>query len=964
MKSSSFLARFFKPQTFLGRGFLFLSALLITFIATALFLTSFLALSTQVSPDRIHKAIEPIAEQFVREGDYPAGIFSAHKYRLDRFTDSLMLQMAIPDPSISTLDNTLLVPYFDYIPEEGNISPVESLYQKISDPSIQNNTDYLTYWLGFLIPLRAALSVLSVTQVVMLNFILLGILAIAVAEIFRRTGGILALVAFLVALLPVTPWLIPQSFQFANMFYLSLLSTIVLFLLLRAQKCSLWIATFFLVAGIATSFFDFLTTPLLTLLLPSLLLVFWRIKHDEGSIVSVISNTILWAVGYIAMWGLKWVVLVQVYGPDRINATFIDSLFMRSGIDGGEGLQSRLDAVRRNLYQLQWNPGPVNQGDFLSLRLLAVILLIVFIVWLMFFLLSKSNGRRLVRAIPLLLIAVAPYLWYFVASNHSYIHFWFTYRAQIPAVAALLMFFVLSINWKTFYEPVIDGLKARPKLLSFLIRVLLVVLTTTSLLVLAISTLTTRGIQWMFQEWTHLRIEELIFTLSNPVTGANSQLYYDFAFVVVPIMLLAIALVVASATSSGLRLRARAFVFVVSAFIGVAFMLSALGYAWNRLEISTFVLNQGVTSDFIDRYYVDPHDIDLVFPEQPRNLIFIYLESMETTFADKESGGAFEVDIIPELTQLGLENETFSGSNQQINGGAILPWGHFTTGGMFAQTAGLPLVISTLGDMDDLRHQNNFFPGLGTLGGILEGEGYFQALLVGSDAEFGGRELYYTEHGNFKIWDWGYVNENGLIPKDHRVWWGFEDWRLYEIAQEKLLEMAAADQPFHLTMLTVDTHQTDGWLCEKCPDSFDTQYANVMHCGSIQVNNFVNWARQQDFFENTTIIISGDHITHDGAFVEGIDSEYRRRTFVAVINAPLDPVEPTWNRQYSTIDMFPTTLAALGVDIPGNQLGLGANLFSDVPTLIERFDLQYVTDEMMKSSEFINNLIRDFEPQE
>ena len=59
-------------------------------------------------------------------------------------------------------------------------------------------------------------------------------------------------------------------------------------------------------------------------------------------------------------------------------------------------------------------------------------------------------------------------------------------------------------------------------------------------------------------------------------------------------------------------------------------------------------------TELYDKYYVDGRDIQLDFPDVKRNLIYIYLESMETTFADKKTGGAFEINLIPQLTQLSV----------------------------------------------------------------------------------------------------------------------------------------------------------------------------------------------------------------------------------------------------------------------------------------------------------------------
>uniref|UniRef100_UPI001FA785D8 sulfatase-like hydrolase/transferase n=1 Tax=Mediterraneibacter glycyrrhizinilyticus TaxID=342942 RepID=UPI001FA785D8 len=100
--------------------------------------------------------------------------------------------------------------------------------------------------------------------------------------------------------------------------------------------------------------------------------------------------------------------------------------------------------------------------------------------------------------------------------------------------------------------------------------------------------------------------------------------------------------------------------------------------------------------------------------------------------------------------------------------------------------------------------------------------------------------------------------EAGWIPADYRVWWGYEDEKLFSFAKEELLNLSQSGEPFNLTMLTVDTHFEDGWVCELCQNQFeDDQYANVMACSSHQISEFIQWIRQQDFYENTTIVITG-----------------------------------------------------------------------------------------------------------
>ena len=163
------------------------------------------------------------------------------------------------------------------------------------------------------------------------------------------------------------------------------------------------------------------------------------------------------------------------------------------------------------------------------------------------------------------------------------------------------------------------------------------------------------------------------------------------------------------------------------------------------------------------------------------------------------------------------------------------------------------------------------------------------------------------------------------------MWWGYEDQKLFANAQEKLTELSSKDEPFNFTMLTVDTHFEDGYVCEQCQNEFeDNQYANVMACSSRQVDAFVKWIQQQPFYENTTIVIIGDHLTMDSDFCNDVSDDYERSVYNVFINLPegLDTsFEKTHNREFATLDMFPTTLAAMGVKIEGDRLALGVESF-------------------------------------
>ena len=483
-----------------------------------------------------------------------------------------------------------------------------------------------------------------------------------------------------------------------------------------------------------------------------------------------------------------------------------------------------------------------------------------------------------------------------------------------------------------------------------ILRVLFSMLT---IILLFISALCAFAVNWALSTWANLRMDELLFTLST-LTGTGGEMVYNCILnCIVPAAVVALLATVIAVIVGNKKSVLLGRLLIIYAALALAVLSISVGVFWNSLDISEYIVAASTPSDYIEENYVDPAEVSLTFPEKKRNLIYIFLESTEITFADIESGGAFPENVIPELTEIAVSGEDFSGSDSSLNGAYVPVSCTWTMAGMFAQTSGLPLKISI--GANDMIYQDSFFSGITTLGDILESEGYNQTLLIGSDAAFGGRELYFTEHGGYKISDYQYAVSKNYIPQNHYVWWGYEDLYLFENAKIELAELASGDEPFNLTILTVDTHFEDGFICSRCGDAFPDQYSNVYSCSSLQVSEFIKWVQQQPFYENTTIILAGDHLTMDSDYCADVSADYERKAYTVVINSAVSPASSE-HRAYTTLDLFATTLAAMGVDIPGDRLGLGTNLYSSTPTLAERDGMNIINSEFEKNSPFMEKL--------
>ncbi len=469
---------------------------------------------------------------------------------------------------------------------------------------------------------------------------------------------------------------------------------------------------------------------------------------------------------------------------------------------------------------------------------------------------------------------------------------------------------------------------------------------------------------WAFTTWAGLKMDEIIFHLKAPLEGTGGGMIEKYVTrCILPALLIMISIFLMIVHTRRAP-KARG-VFVRRSFTGALIALVIISVVTTvKLDLIRFFRDQMEDSSFIEDNYVDPKKTHLTFPEKKRNLIYIYLESAEMTFADQNSGGAFPENVIPELTRLSGEGDNFNGNTGLLNGGHVMPGCTYTMAGLFCQASGLPLkvdleeqFVDTRGSFNKMNTQDSFFSGVTTIGDILDGEGYNQVFMCGSDATFGGRRLFLTEHGDYNICDYKWAIEEGKIPKDYYVFWGYEDRKLFSYAKEQVTELASKDEPFNFSILTVDTHFEDGYQCELCREDFEgNRYANSFACSSRQVNEFIRWVQQQDFYENTTIVLNGDHLTMDSDFCNNVPSSYDRRTYTAFINSAVEPANPERVRQYTTMDNFPTTLAALGVKIEGERLGLGTNLYSSEDTLFEKYGAEDLEAELSKKSRFMQEL--------
>ena len=476
---------------------------------------------------------------------------------------------------------------------------------------------------------------------------------------------------------------------------------------------------------------------------------------------------------------------------------------------------------------------------------------------------------------------------------------------------------------------------------------------------LLIGFLTFFAAKWYRDIYGNLGFDSILYTLFSDLGGVESKLILDFC------LKAALPAVLGTVLSCGVAFhrpkkpvfwhKKQMYPFSNGGASALCLVLALIlvGSAAVFSGFHLFVYDMFHESAIFEERYVDPDDVSIRFPEEKRNLIYVFLESMETTYFSEEEGGAIAVNLIPELYALAEENLNFS-QHDSVGGFRSVSGTTWTIGAMVGQTAGVPL--KTPDTVEDWQNgygeEGVFLPGITNLSDILHENGYAQSLMVGSVCSFGGRKVYYQTHGTETIYELRTARADGIVPFDYFEWWGIEDKYLFQYAKQELLEIAAQEQPFAFSMLTVDTHHIGGYVCEYCGDARQEQYENVMSCSSKQVLDFVQWIQAQDFYDNTTVIIVGDHPSMDnGYFSRNVPETYTRRIYNCILNAPVEPVQSK-NREFTTLDLFPTTLGALGCTIEGDRLGLGTNLFSNRKTLAEEMSFNRFNAQLSQKSSY------------
>lgn len=295
----------------------------------------------------------------------------------------------------------------------------------------------------------------------------------------------------------------------------------------------------------------------------------------------------------------------------------------------------------------------------------------------------------------------------------------------------------------------------------------------------------------------------------------------------------------------------------------------------------------------------------------PKNLVFIYAESLEDTYSNT---GAFP-GLTPNLDRLKARGVSFSNVGQ-----GKLDW--FTVGGMVASLCGVSLtetIYEKSGKTPEVTHSI-------CVTDLLKKFGYTIAYRAGADIEFAGKGSFLGDHSFDSIEGVDQLVDR-IKDKSRVTTWGLYDEDTFELVYEKFTELAASNTPFALFSPTLDTHGPAGYPSQVCSkykyQYIDNRLLDAVHCSDALIGSFVDKILSSPYAENTVVVIASDHLAMKGVGTRYIENLVRRNRFL--ILAPGEAPRSI-NTKGTTRDIGTTILPYIGFT---GEIGLGKNLESN-----------------------------------
>jgi len=409
--------------------------LVIGILAGSIILGVVLLMAVYMIPNKrmvghVRESTELLQQEFA-----DSNIITGYQFTLTGlFTDSIIIQNAIYNEGEHSLLERALNVYRQDVSEE-SWAPGYSLLSYING-EILIEVSYARYWHGYLVLLKPLLYFFDIGELRLLGVLLFGVLCLAIIWGFYQRKKMAQGMALTVTLIWMMPLSMMMSLSLSVCFFIMVFGVLIQLVWHDKLMADRYLY-FFLIMGIITAYFDLLTYPLVSLGIPLTVWMTLQKFKSKKCMKAILVNIVSWITGYVGMWAAKWVVSDLLLGtsviPDALN-----TVFQRTG---NAESQSRLSSFADTL---NYNFSVYNNWPYFFMTII-MILVMLYIIW-------RQYKHIVINSIDVIcygMIMLLPFIWFFMATNHSIEHWMFTFRILGVTIFSVLCLFLECVTVKS-----------------------------------------------------------------------------------------------------------------------------------------------------------------------------------------------------------------------------------------------------------------------------------------------------------------------------------------------------------------------------------------------------------------------------------------------------------------------------------------------------------------------------------
>lgn len=422
---------------------------LVIIIATILILITSLTIVSAIPNKYIEKNIKESVPYFKENISEIKEVRNKREYSyLHPYADSMILNIIWCTNNQQPLTSILEAKY--YKEPNINIDGTFNFVSAVTQGEKEGMQEYIRYWHGSIVILKLLLLFFNIEQIYIVMALVLVALTSILCIMLAKRKQILLIVSIIIGLFMVAIWYVPFCLEYIWTFFIMIIGSMIAIKI--ESKGDKYLRYLFLIIGICTCFFDFLTTELITILVPIIIVLTVRYKEGrlknfkQASLFCLVS-IILWTLGYIIMFLAKGIITSAVLEINAFDYILNKAKIRFYGDDVFTTIEEMKNGVIYNNFHALY---PIN--IIKNKKHLVALFALLITAYLVFF--DIKNIKKMWFPLILIIIAMIPYLRYFILLNHSYKHYFFTFRAQLPSVMATIIVIANTVDKNKMFQEV------------------------------------------------------------------------------------------------------------------------------------------------------------------------------------------------------------------------------------------------------------------------------------------------------------------------------------------------------------------------------------------------------------------------------------------------------------------------------------------------------------------------------